>query len=588
MIKSSYLSSFRERHKSELETREIEKRLLELSSLFELSQQLNSSLNLQHILDNVLLIPMGRMLISRGMALIKNNDYEFTVLNVKGLPKSWLQRKLKFPESIKEPLLINEQSPKKSYFNFFKEGKLILLLPVLFNNELKGLIAFGSKFTGQAFSTDEIDFLFSLCNIAGQAIENALIIEELKKVNRSLDQKIQELNTLFEIGKELNQIFDEQRILKQLSYSLMGQMLVNQFFVVLKKEQQWQIVLRQGSYFPENCCQTILQECDRLATLEAPLLVETSEEFKNFLQYKIHLVVPMVLKNVIGGFIFLGPRFNGQPYQSLQLEFVSTLANIAMISIENARLIQETIEKERMEEELKIARHIQNRLLPSNFPQIPNFDIHGLNIPSKQVGGDYFDILQLNDTEWILTIADVSGKGMPAALLMSNLQAGLHTLYSENYSLNVIAQKLNHLIFKNTSPEHFITFFIMKLNSKDGTFEYVNAGHNPPYVLQNNRQIKELWTGGFLLGIFPEVDYELGKGQLNQGEIIIMYTDGVTECLNADEQEFGEQGLKKFLIHQIKTDSVKELNFQLVEQLKQFAGEAAQSDDITLLSVKRK
>lgn len=111
----------------------------------------------------------------------------------------------------------------------FKEVQIELLLPIMFNNKLKGLLGFGRKLTKQPFNNDEIDFLFSICNIAGQAIENALIIEELKKVNRSLDEKIQELNTLFEIGKELNQIFEEEQILKQLSFSLMGQLLVNQF-----------------------------------------------------------------------------------------------------------------------------------------------------------------------------------------------------------------------------------------------------------------------------------------------------------------------------------------------------------------------
>ncbi len=585
-MKLSYLSSFRERHKSELETKELDKRLLELSSLFELSQLLNASLDMRSILDNVLLIPMGRMLISRGLALIKVNDRAFTVLNSKGLPKEWQNKTLNITQPPHEPLLLSEAKELPPWANTFKAAHLELVLPVLFNQQLKGLIVFGRKLTGQPFSNDEIDFLFSICNIAGQAIENALIIEELKKVNRSLDEKIQELNTLFEIGKELNQIFEEERILKQLSFSLMGQMLVNQFFVVLKKEGQWQVVFRKGSYFPEQCCQAVLQECDKLATLDQPLLVAESKTFKNLLQHYVHLVVPMELKNTVGGFIFLGARMDNKPYEPLQLEFVATLANLAMISLENARLIKETIEKERMEEELNIARNIQNRLLPGTFPKNEHFDIHGLNIPSKQVGGDYFDILTLNDQQVILTIADVSGKGMPAALLMSNLQAGLHTLYTEHYTLAQITEKLNQLIYKNTSIEHFITFFILKLNLENGTFEYVNAGHNPPYLLNKQGKIKELTEGGLLLGVMPNATYQIGKGQLQSGELVIMYTDGVTECLNLAEEEFGETRLKEILRFNGASFSAQALNEHIVERLHQFARQMPQSDDITLLTVK--
>ncbi|MCD6376895.1 MAG: SpoIIE family protein phosphatase [Caldisericaceae bacterium] len=584
-MKASYLSSFRERHKSELESKELDKRLLELSSLFELSQQLNASLDLQSILDNMLLISMGRMLISRGLAIIKTAKNEFKVLKAKGVEKSWLNRTLTIYDAPEEPILLSEEDwPGAAEF---KEVQIELLLPIMFNNKLKGLLGFGRKLTKQPFNNDEIDFLFSICNIAGQAIENALIIEELKKVNRSLDEKIQELNTLFEIGKELNQIFEEEQILKQLSFSLMGQLLVNQFFVVLKKEEGWQVVFRQGSYFQEDCCQELLQECDQLINIEGPLLVNESEQFKYLLESKIQLLVPMAKKDKIGGFIFLGTRMDGKPYEPLQLEFVSTLANIAMISLENARLIKETIEKERMEEELNIARNIQSRLLPGEFPLLQSFDIHGLNIPSKQVGGDYFDILRLNENELILTIADVSGKGMPASLLMSNLQAALHTLYGENYTLSQITQKLNHLIYKNTSIEHFITFFILKLNTSSGLFEYVNAGHNPPYLLTQNGQIEELSVGGFLLGIFPEAEYELGKGQLQPGELITMYTDGVTECMNLAEQEFGEQRLQEILLYSGFKFSAKELNNYIVERLNEFARQAPQSDDITILTVKR-
>ncbi len=586
-MKVPYLSSFRERHKEELQSVELDKRLLELSALFELSQLLNASLNLKSILDNILLIPMGRMMLSRGITLLKRENHHFKVVNAKGIASGRLNESIEIAQLPKEPVVLSQYNGQSQWLSFFKELKIELLLPLIFQNTHKGLIGFSKKLNGQPFSEDEIDFLFSLSNIAAQAIENAQMFEQLNRLNRSLDQKIQELNTLFEIGKELNQIFEEPGILKQLSFSLMGQMLVNQFCIVLKREEQWQLAYHKGLLFSKEKCSRLLQHVNELTSLSEPKITENEPKFLILKKLAVELVVPMDIKNQIGGLIFLGPRMDQKPYSKGQLEFVSTLANIAMIAIENSRLIKETIEKERLEEELSIARSIQNKLLPASFPSVPNFDIHGLNIPSKQVGGDYFDIISLNENEIIFTIADVSGKGMPASLLMSNLQAGLHTLCDEHYTLAQITTKLNNLIFENTSIERYITFFILKLNTNTGTFEYVNAGHNPPYLLHSNLTVSELNSGGLILGFMKEAVYEIGKAEFHFGDYLLMFTDGVTECMNLREKEFSEEGVISFLKNFGPKLQCKNFNERLVQTLKKYAGDQPQQDDITLLSIKR-
>jgi sigma-B regulation protein RsbU (phosphoserine phosphatase) len=586
-MKVPYLSSFLERHKDELPSSELDKRLLELSALFELSQLLNASLNLKSILDNILLIPMGRMMMSRGITILRKNDALFYLAHAKGIPAPWLGKEWHISRLPEGPIILSQTEYSEDWISELHELKIELLLPLLFRDRHKGFIGFSKKLNGQPFTDDEIQFLSSLGNIAAQAIENAQMFEELNQLNRSLDQKIQELNTLFEIGKELNQIFDEPGILKQLSFSLMGQMLVNQFCIILKEGNDWRLAFRKGRLFPEDKCQTILKQCTNFTELKQPQITHNVPELSSLQSYSIELVVPMDIKGQIGGFIFLGPRMDQQPYAQNQLEFVSTLANIAMIAIENARLIKETIEKERLEEELNIARSIQNKLLPSSFPQLPGFDVHGLNIPSKQVGGDYFDLIPVNENEVIFTIADVSGKGMPAALLMSNLQAGLHTLCNEHYSLAQITSKLNHLIYKNTSIERYITFFIMKLNVQTAGFEYVNAGHNPPYLLHPNGRLDELNEGGLILGFTPNASYEIGQGEFAPGTFLHLFTDGVTECMNEKGEEFSEERLIRFLKTHAPRLTCQNFNEQLVRELKQFAGNAPQSDDITVLSIKR-
>ncbi len=584
----SYLSSFRERHKQELQSEELDKRLLELSALFELSQLLNASLNLKSILDNILLIPMGRMMLSRGVTLLKMENAQFRFANLKGIDQAWLGKQIRIDQPPLEPILLSQNKQNVAWMRIFRDLNLELILPLIFQNEHKGLIGFSKKLNGQPFSEDEIDFLFSLSNIAAQAIENAQMFEQLNRLNRSLDQKIQELNTLFEIGKELNQIFDEEGILKQLSFSLMGQMLVNQFCIALKRQEGWQLIYRKGSLFPEDKCQQVVKICKDLASVSEPRFTDKDAQLSVLKALNIRLIVPMDSKGQVGGIIFLGERMDKKPYGQHQLEFLSTLANIAMIALENSRLIKETIEKERLEEELNIAHSIQDRLLPSSFPQIAGFDIHGLNIPSKQVGGDYFDIIPLSEGQLILAIADVSGKGMPAALLMSNLQAGLHMLCEEEYNLAEITYRLNNLVYKNTSLERYITFFIMKLDTKTGRFEYVNAGHNPPYWFQVTRnKLEELYRGGIILGFLRNAEYEMGRGQMQTNDFILMFTDGVTECMNKDDLEFTEERLQAFIRAEAAKRSCASFNRQLVQRLQKFAGGRAQSDDITILAVKR-
>ena len=584
-----HLNHFKDRHKELFESAETEKRLLELSALFEISRTLNSTLDIKAILDNILLVPMGRMMISRGVIFFGGEDDDFIVQYLKGLTQDLLGKKIHIKNIPGTPLKMSTAKKDSAWMRFLQEQKLELVIPFSSQRNFKGLIAYGRKLTGKDFSEDEIDFLNSLTNIAVQSIENARFVNELNQTNHSLDLKIQELNTLFEIGKELNRLFEPQDILKQLSYALMGQMQTNQFFVTLTEKEQFKIVFRKGSLFGREKladCSALCAHVERHIT--SPALCAENAKIKKLLKYGIEAVVPMQVQNDIAGYVFLGPKMKERTYTQADLDFLSTLANMVIIALQNARLIEQRIEKERLEEELTLARSIQDRLLPSKMPQHPGYDIHGVNIPSKQVGGDYFDIIPFDEQHYILTIADVSGKGMPAALLMSNLQAGLQMLSGEHRPLAEISAKLNNLIYRNTSVEKFITFFILKLNMADGSFEYVNAGHNPPYLFSADGSVQELEKGGLILGMMPDIVYEQGRGRLLQGGCLTMFTDGVTEAMNKDDDFFEEERLISFFReHFSKMDSA-ELNRRLIKEVEAFStGSTAYDDDITMLTIKR-
>ncbi|MBN1408550.1 MAG: PP2C family protein-serine/threonine phosphatase [Calditrichaceae bacterium] len=583
---SHHLESFKERNLTKIQTEELDRRHIELLALFEISQSLSSSLNLKSILDTILLVPMGRMMISRGLVLLQDEAYEYKIKNIKGLPYSILEKQIHISSYPDHPIFISKTEKSEDWISFLSDYHIELLLPLISKHNQRGFIGYGSKLSKQPYSDEEIEFLSSLSNIAVQSIENAIVFEELNSVNRELDKKIQELNTLFEIGKEFNHIFEQEGILKQLSYSLMGQMLINQFFIALKTDDTLKIVYKKGSLFTTEKLNKCMAFCNQIADILQPVILNENNQYEQLYRMGVRAIIPMNIQNENGGYIFLGDKLDKSEINNNNLDFLTTLGNMTMISIENARLFKETLEKQTLEEELNLAKNIQQRLLPSKMPDIANFDIHGFNLASKQVGGDYFDVIRLNKHTYILTIADVSGKGMPASLLMSNLQAGLKTLSFENNTLAEITLKLNNLIHSNTSIEKYITFFILKINTSNGKIEYVNAGHNPPLLIAADNSCRKLEKGGIILGMMKDVSFETGYDTLSRGECITMFTDGVTEAMDENNTEFGEESVIKYFQNHFRNQSCEQLNYGLLEQLKSFCGDPTKSDDVTILTIK--
>ena len=584
---TDHLASFKERKNLEdTNSDDMDRRLIELSALFEISQTLNSSLNLQSILNNVLLVPMGRMMLGKGLILIKNEGNIFRIEAIKGLPHKLQGKEIEIPNLPTHSFFVNELEKEESWTTIFKEFKIELMIPIISRTDVIGLLGFSRKITGQSFSENEIEFLGSLTNIATTSIENALVFDQIQKVNRQLDHKIQELNTLFDIGKELNLTLDKDKILKLLSYALMGQVTVNSFIIALKEGDNFRTAMVKGSQFSLREGDVCEHLCELSGFLNSPHLRNDQSEFDDELSdAQVRVVVPMQIQNETQGYIFLGDKITKQPYLESDLEFLQTLGNVAIISLENARLFIETLEKQKLEEEMALARDIQARLLPKTMPDLSNILLHGINVPSKQVGGDYFDIINIDSNCLGITIADVSGKGMGAALLMSNLQASLQSLVKENYSLDKLVGRINNVIYQNTDPEKYITFFYGQLDKKTLTFDYVNAGHNPPYLLHKDGTMDELSTGGIILGMMPDMPYEIGACQLKKGDMLMLYTDGVTETMTLEDEEYEETRLINFLTRTGLSKKPEEINNDLILELEQFADGAPQSDDITILTL---
>lgn len=571
-------------------SRKLDEKLMELQSLFEVSQTLNSSLNLKSILDNMLLTPMGKMMITRGIVLLHNEGTSFQIETLKGLPRDFLNKTIEFNFPLNEPVFVAKIQGSYTGIDFFSEQKIVLLIPIRSSDKTLGFIGFGNKILKGAYHKAEIEYMKSLSNIAATSIENGLMVRSLQEVNRRLDKKIQELNTLFDISRELNSILDTAKIMNLLSYAVMGEMLINRCLIFVEDDGKMRLAVTKGVRESELSDEfTKAEFLKELSTIAAPVLIKEDEEnasvFRPLRSADIRVVVPMRIKNKTKGILAIGERITLAEFQDYDLEFLFTLGNEAMIYLENARLFEETLEKQRLEEELAIAREIQQKMLPKACPSLAGYEISAINVPSLQVSGDYFDCIELNEYKICLAIADVSGKGTGASLLMANLQAVLHALIESESSLVNVVARINNLIHRNTNYDKFITFFFGILDIRDSSFTYINAGHNPPVWMNKDGSMKLLETGGLILGMMPDVPFQQETIMLENGDWIVMFTDGVTEAVNMDDEEFEEHRLED-VVRKNRFKTAEEMKTEILEAVRAFSEGKPQGDDITLLNLK--
>ena len=572
--------------------RALNDKFMELQALFEFSQILNSSLRLKSILDNMLLTPMGKMMISKGIILLNQGQDLYQVETCKGLPRTLINRQVYVAESFHSPVFVHEIDNGTADWNqFFKNLGIEILLPITSNRQNLGLIGLGKKITGTEYSESELDFLNSISNIAAASVENGLMFHELNTVNRRLDKKVQELKTLFEIGKELNSTLDVDKIINLLVYTVMGEMVVNRVVIFLKAADKFEFSLSRGlensEINPHDLVGPELQAL--LSTIVAPIIIANTvhdkPELEPLHEMGFSVIVPLRIQEQNEGVLLLGPKITTTPFYDNEMEYLATLGNQAMISLANARLFEEALEKKALEEEMNIAREIQQQLFPAKLPPISGFDIAATNISSRQVGGDYYDCIQLDDDNFGIAIGDVSGKGAPASLLMANVQATLHALIHTELPIADMIAKINHITHENTTPDKFITFFYGILNTRTRTFTYCNAGHNPPYHFHADGSFDLLETGGLLLGMFSNMPYETGQVQLKPGDWLMLYTDGVNEAINPREEEFGTDNIEQILQH-YQGESARNMLSSMLAAVHKFADGTPQSDDITMVILK--
>ena len=298
------------------------------------------------------------------------------------------------------------------------------------------------------------------------------------------------------------------------------------------------------------------------------------------------LAVPLGVGANVFGIIYADSPLSDSRFTEDHLKLLTTLASVAAIRVENARLTEEQMERERLEREQQVASEIQQRFLPAAAPQVDGYELQGISFPCYEIGGDYYDFIQRDDGKLVVALGDVSGKGTAAALLMSSLHAAIHAQADTHDSIVETIQAVNKYLTESIPPNRFVTLFYAELEPQVGRMTFLNAGHNPPLIVHAGGTMEQLASGGLPLGIMADAEFREGRTQLLAGDVLVVYSDGVSEAVNPSGEEFGPTRLYEVVARNLDA-SASGIRDRIESALTKFCQGTPAADDITLVIVKR-
>lgn len=462
----------------------------------------------------------------------------------------------------------------------------MISLPLIGRGHMIGVVEAINKQNG-GFGDVDLDILTGLNNQIAVAIENAHLY---RKVRREALEK----TLLYETGKKLSGSLKLEEVLQGILVSLkqVVKYVVGGVFLVENEHVDLKSVFAVGyaPHFEESLHMKGGQGIvGAVAISGEPVIVPDVAEDPRYInanpETKSEIVVPIKVDDRVIGVINLeSDELNAYGQQDVSL--ITAFASQAGISLERARLHENLLAARKLEEQLNVARIIQRTFLPDQDPAIYGYDIHGRNISSGQVGGDYYDFIRIVDNHYGIAIADVSGKGIPAALIMASFRASLIAEIRNNYSIRTIGEKVNSLLCESLEPGNFVTGVYGVLDARHHVFTFSNFGHNPPLLLRQDGTVELLKEGGPVLGVTTEARFEQQAMMLNPGDIVVLFTDGVTEVFDREGQELGMDGLTR-IVKEHASESAVAIADAIHRAVTGFASPDHVFDDITMIVVKR-
>jgi phosphoserine phosphatase RsbU/P len=515
-----------------------------LESLLESAKLLNASLELDDLLRHLLRTVMGRLLVTRA-ALALESHGRFYLEIARGLPT--LQ---------KGQLITMEAAQAAGLEQFFPIGD---------PEHPVGAFAFNKP--AAMLDDAEREFLEALLGLAATGIANARAHKDVVRTN-------QELRALLDLGRGLAATTDPDEVAQMLTLTLAGRWAVRKQGVFTWKPGQ--PVIERVKGFDNLTLDAVRRHVEDGARLDVP---EGS------------IVFPILSGDKPMGAVVCGPRLGNREYTEADREFGGGLVSAASVALDNAWHFRETVIKQQMEKELSLAAGIQKDLFPKQLPALFGCELAARNRQAREVGGDYYDAIPFGAAgeaqPHLLCVADISGKGLSAALLMSIIQATLRALLTGQEALGTVAARTNDLLYASTPSSKYATAFFCLYHSASGRAEYVNCGHNDGIVLRADGTVDLLATTGMPVGLFPKRTFDCASTGIGPGDMLFLYSDGVTEaCTEVEEDQFGMDRLIDCLKGCADQPAPVILD-RVFESIDAFAGGAPQHDDITMLVLKR-
>jgi phosphoserine phosphatase RsbU/P len=399
-------------------------------------------------------------------------------------------------------------------------------------------------------------------------------------IKKQFEIKELELNALLEITQAINSNLPEQSLYKIYNFTLRSNLNITKLALFVL-DDKWEC---KASFGTENQ----FHKSSLLPEFKTIQDITHLREFRECDFTEFDIVIPVTHKSNTLALVFVGGLDKNDPrYENEDgIRFIQALSNIIIVAIENKKLARKQLEQEAFRKELEIASDVQQFLFPEKLPNTDRLKIEASYLPHDRVGGDYYDYIPINQNQFLICVADVSGKGIPAALMMSNFQAVLRTLLRQTPNLTDIIEALNFQVLENTKGEKFITFFAAIYDIRLKTMVYVNAGHNPPILCTRKNGLQLLEEGATVLGAMHPLPF-LNEGFITDLEdfLLFCYTDGVIETINENGNEFGMEALMTYFSqHDAYDRNLKTIHQDIIVSLDNFKGKNGYHDDITMLT----
>lgn len=420
---------------------------------------------------------------------------------------------------------------------------------------------------------------------------------KLREENERLKRGIRELSILNEIATTISSTMELDRIIEIVIRKCIKNLLVEQAAIWLLNPDDLMrplnTMIRNYDSSHENIAFRLNNQITGwMLKNKKPLICNDLKSDKRFFTsasdpgYNSLLSVPLNVKSKMTGLIALFNKKSPTGFTNDDKKILSIIASFASQIIENARLLEEEQQFLSVQQEMRLAGEIQKNLLPTRLPRVHDYEFAGISIPAKDVGGDYYDFIALSEDQIVCCLGDVSGKGMPAAMLMSNLQATMHSQVLHDPQPISCMATTNRLLYHSTDTKQYATFFYAILNWKEHVLKFTNAGHNPPLLFKSDQAIVELKTVGIPLGFLESFDYTQASVTLDKDDFLIIYSDGISEAMDTHENEFGVDRMIKS-VNQARGQTAKQIIDKLLKDVQAYTVDAQQSDDITVMVLKR-